>query len=54
MGTLTIAFAVFCLCVWATPAEKSKPTPIAAWLDECEDGLAFLFLLGFIVGRWGW
>ena len=32
MGTLTIAFAVFCLCVWATPAEKSKPTPIAAWL----------------------
>jgi len=54
MGTLTIAFAVFCLCVWATPAEKSKPTSIAAWLGAMSVIVIAARLLGFIVGRWGW
>ena len=37
-----------------SPESLESATAKAAWLDECEDGLAFLFLLGFIVGRWGW
>ena len=50
MGTLTIAFTVFCLCVWATPAEKSKPIPIAAWLGVMSAIVIAARLLGFIVG----
>jgi hypothetical protein len=42
------------LCVWATPAGKSKPTPIAAWLGAMSAIVIAARLLGFIVGRWGW